>query len=66
LFFDLSAKKGIRQKNFRFFVLDPLSTKKITGRPAIQWAAIAATREKVGIFIGSYLMECIFIEEKRL
>jgi hypothetical protein len=40
--------------------LDPLSAKKITGRPAIQWAAVAAAREKVGIFAESYLMEYIF------
>jgi hypothetical protein len=34
-----------------------LSAKKITGRAEIQWAAIAAAREKVGIFAESYLME---------
>jgi hypothetical protein len=49
--------KSIRQKNLRFFVLSPLSAKKITGRAEIQWAAVAAAREKIGIFAESCLME---------
>jgi hypothetical protein len=51
-------QKGIRQKIFGSDL--HLSAKKITGRPVIQWAAIAAAREKNRDFTESYLMEYIF------
>ncbi|UMX47603.1 MAG: hypothetical protein L7H18_04110 [Candidatus Nealsonbacteria bacterium DGGOD1a] len=48
---EIRRQKGIRQKNLRFSVLDPLSAKKITGRPAIQWAVETLNN---GVYVALY------------
>jgi len=48
---EIRRQKGIRQKNLRFSVLDPLSAKKITGRPAALVALFGGERGLAGCFV---------------